>query len=265
MTAPWTAPLIDTHAHLDHERFDEDRDEVIGRAKDAGVTTIITIGADLASSERAVQLAEQHASVYASVGIHPHDASGATEAAYDRLQQLAMHPKVVALGEIGLDYHYDHSPRPVQRQVFVRQLNVARETGLPFIIHNRKADADVMAVLRDYGVGLPGVLHAFTGSEAMADECLQRGYVLSTGGMMTFNQAADVRNVIAAVPLDKLLLETDAPYLTPVPLRGRRNEPAYVRIVAEFMATERGIDVDEVATVTSANAARLFRLPMTGG
>lgn len=254
------APLIDTHAHLDHPRFDEDREAVIRRAWEAGFVAIVTIGSDLASSERAVALAEAHDGVFAAVGIHPHDASGATEAALERLRQLAAHPKVVAIGEIGLDYYYDYSPRPVQRDVFIRQLGLARETGLPFVIHNREADADVMAVLRDYGVGLSGVLHAFTGDEAMAAECIERGYMLSAGGMVTFPKAEAVRDVIAEVPLSALLLETDAPYLTPVPLRGRRNEPAYTRYVAEFLARERRVSVEEVASTTTANAIRLFRL-----
>lgn len=257
-------PLIDTHAHLDHPRFDEDREAVLDRAWEAGLVAVVTIGSDLVSSERAVALAEAHDKVFAAVGIHPHDASGATEAAFDRLRQLAAHPKVVAIGETGLDYYYDHSPRPVQRDVFIRQLGLARETGLPFVLHNRAADEDVMAVLRDYGAGLPGVLHAFTGDEAMAAECIERGYMLSAGGMITFPKAEAVKNVIVQVPLDALMLETDAPYLTPVPLRGRRNEPAYTRYVAQFLARERGVGVEEVARTTTANAMRLFRLPLEG-
>lgn len=255
-------PLIDTHAHLDHPRFDGDRQDVLERAWAAGLVAIVTIGSDLASSERAVALAEAHEFVYAAVGIHPHEAAGATEDAFRRLTTLTQHPKVVAVGEIGLDYYYDHSPRPVQRDVFVRQLGLARETGLPFVLHNRDAHEDVMAVLRDEGAGLSGVLHSFTGDGEMAAECIERGYVLSAGGMVTFANAAGIRDVMAAVPLDKLLLETDAPYLTPVPLRGRRNEPAYTRHVAEFLARERGLDVEEVAWRTTAAAAELFRLPL---
>lgn len=253
--------LIDTHAHLDHEWFDGERDEVVQRARDAGVGTIVTIGADMSTSEAAVRLAETYPSVYATVGIHPHDASGATEAAYERLKELAAHPKVVAIGEIGLDYYYDHSPRDVQRQVFIRQLALARETGLPFIIHNRDASDDVMAVLREHGRGLPGLLHAFTGDAAMAAECVEMGWYISVGGMMTFKNAEAIRSAVADVPLERILLETDAPYLTPVPLRGRRNEPAYVRYVADFLAAERGLDVTEVARVTTQNARRFFRLP----
>src|SRR5690606_9334665 len=279
--------LIDTHAHLDHEWFDDDRDAVVQRALAAGVVTIVTIGADVPTSEAAVQLAEPYPSVYAAVGIHPHDAKTADEAAYRRLKELAAHPKVVAVGEIGLDYYYDFSPREVQREVFVRQLQLARETGLPFIAHHRDASEAVMAVLREHARGLPGLLHSFTGdapagvlagvrgharglpgglhsfpgAAAMAAECMEMGWRSSLGGMFTFKAAGAVRDAVAEVPLERILLETDAPYLTPVPLRGRRNEPAYVRHVAEFLAAERGLDVAEVARVTTANARRLFHLP----
>lgn len=253
--------LVDTHAHLDHEWFDGERDEIVQRALDAGVRTMITIGADMPTSEAAVQLAEKYPSVYATVGIHPHDAKTADEAAYERLRELADHPKVVAIGEIGLDYYYDHSPRDVQRDVFIRQLALARETGLPFIIHNRDASGDVMMVLREHGRGLPGLLHSFTGDAAMAAECVAEGWYISLGGMMTFKNAEAIRTAVREVPLERILLETDAPYLTPVPLRGKRNEPAYVRYVAEFLAAERGLSVEEVARVTTKNARRFFRLP----
>lgn len=257
---PASFELIDTHAHLDHEWFDQDRADVVRRAQEEGVGVIITIGADLPSSEAAVRLAETYPGVYAAVGIHPHDAKTANEAAYARLKELAAHPKVVAIGEIGLDYYYDYSPRDVQRDVFIRQLALARETGLPFVVHNRDASDDVMAVLREYGQGMPGLLHSFAGSPAMAEECVAMGYYISVGGMMTFKNADAVREAVAVVPLERILLETDAPYLAPVPLRGRRNEPAYVRHVAEFLAKERGLTPQEVARVTTANARRFFRL-----
>jgi len=256
--------LIDTHVHLDHQWFDGERDAVVQRALTAGVAAMVTIGADVGSSEAAVRLAETYPSVYATVGVHPHDASTADDAAFRRLARLAEHPKVVAVGEIGLDYYYDHSPRDVQRDVFVRQLQLARRTGLPFVVHNRDASDDIMAILREHGRGLPGLLHAFTGSAAMAAECMEMGYYISVGGMATFRNAGAIREAIRDVPLERIVLETDAPYLTPVPLRGRRNEPAYVRHVAEFLAAERGLDVAEVARVTTANARRFFRLGAGG-
>lgn len=254
-------PLVDTHAHLDHELFADDVEAVIQRARAAGLHYIITIGSDLASSEAAVRLAETYPSVYATVGIHPHDAVQFNEEAYQRLRELAAHPRVVAIGEIGLDYYYDHSPRPVQRAVFVRQLELARETGLPFVVHNREADEDTMAVLRDWGRDVPGLMHSFAGSPAMLEECLSMGYLVSTGGMVTFRNAEAIRAVMARVPLDRLLVETDAPYLTPVPLRGRRNEPAYVQYVVQFLAEWRGLDPKELAATTTANACRFFGLP----
>ncbi|MBO8142551.1 MAG: TatD family hydrolase [Firmicutes bacterium] len=259
------AVLVDTHAHLDHELFAADQHEVIQRAREAGVCYIVTIGSDVASSEAAVRLAEQYEGVWAAVGIHPHDASGGSEEAFYRIEELARHPRVVAIGEIGLDYHYDHSPRPVQREVFIRQLELARKLDLPFVVHNREADADTMAILREHGAGMPGLLHSFAGSPDMAEECLRMGYFISTGGMVTFKKADAVREAIGRVPLDRLLLETDAPYLTPVPLRGRRNEPAFVRHVAEFVAEWRGVSFDELARITTANACRFFRLPQVAG
>ncbi len=255
------SPLVDSHAHLDHEQFAGDVDEVIRRAQAAGVRVIVTIGSDLASSEAAVRLAETYPCVYATVGVHPHDATQLDDSAYARLRELARHPRVVAIGEIGLDYYYDHSPRPVQRQAFIRQLALAREAGLPFVVHNRDADDDTMAVLRDWAAGLSGLMHSFAGSAAMLEECLAMGHYVSTGGMVTFRNADNIRAVIAHVPPDRLLIETDAPYLTPVPLRGRRNEPAYVQYVAQFLAGLRGVDPLQLAAATTANACRFFRLP----
>jgi len=255
------SPLVDSHAHLDHEQFAGDVDAVIQRAQAAGVRYIVTIGSDLASSEAAVRLAETYPCVYATVGIHPHDATQFDEEAYQRLRELAAHPRVVAIGEIGLDYHYDFSPRPVQRAAFARQLELARETGLPFVVHNREADGDTMAVLRDCAADLPGLLHSFAGSLEMLEECLAMGYLVSTGGMVTFRNADGIRAVMAQVPLDRLLVETDAPYLTPVPLRGRRNEPAYVQYVVAFLAQLRGVEPSRLAEITTANACRFFRLP----
>lgn len=262
--------LIDTHAHLDHEQFAGEEAEVLQRARAAGVVQVITIGSDLATSRRAIELAETYPEVYATVGIHPHDAASADDDAFRTLASWAAHPRVVAIGEIGLDFHYDFSPRDVQRDVFRRQLRLAGQMGLPVVIHDREAHDAVMEVLEEAwaaeeeGSGPPCppvVLHSFTGTWEMAARCLEKGCYLSIGGMVTFKNAAPIRDVFRRVPADRLLLETDAPYLSPEPFRGRRNEPARVRVVAEFLAALRGEDVENLAAQTTANARRFFRLP----
>lgn len=265
--------LIDTHAHLDHEQFAGDLDDVLERAAKAGVVQIVTIGTTVETSAQAVELAERYPQVYATVGIHPHDAASADEDAFVRLKAWADHPKVVAIGEIGLDYYYDHSPRPVQVDVFRRQLELAREVGLPIVIHSRDAAGsraayddirDVLAAVeREDGTPLAGVLlHSYTGPADMAAYFVEElGCHLSTGGIVTFKNAGPIREVFQKVPLDRLMVETDCPYLSPEPLRGRRNEPARVRLVAEYVARLRGLDPEELARITTANARRFFRLP----
>ncbi|MEW6046430.1 MAG: TatD family hydrolase [Bacillota bacterium] len=262
-------PLVDTHLHLDDQRFEDDREQVLRRALDAGVSTVVTCGADLATSRQALALAERYgetegaggAAVWAAVGIHPHEAGqvGDVEAALRELQALASHPRVVAIGEIGLDYHYDFSPRKVQLELFRRQLHLAASLGKAAIVHAREAEDDVLAIL---GRERPsrGVMHAFAGSLEQARRALDLGWYVGVGGMLTFHNADGIREVAASVPLDRILLETDAPYLAPVPHRGRRNEPAYVALVARKLAEVRGLPVDEVARVTTAAARRLFGL-----
>ncbi|MBP1765557.1 MAG: ycfH [Firmicutes bacterium] len=250
--------LFDTHAHIDDEQFDPDREEVLGRAAAAEVKYILCAGADMASSARAVALAQAHSTVYASVGVHPHDANSVSEADYQRLAEWAALPKVVAIGEIGLDYYYDLSPREIQQTVFCRQLDLARQTGKPFIIHDRDAHGDILEIVRKQAQGLQGVFHCFSGSWEMARELLKMDYYLAIGGPVTFKKAAKVQKVAAQIPLDRLLVETDCPYLTPHPHRGHRNEPAYVRLVAEEIARLRNISLEELAAATTANAKRLF-------
>jgi TatD DNase family protein len=252
--------LFDSHAHIDDKRFSEDREETIARAKEAGLEYILNAGADMFSSARAVELAAKHAMVYASVGIHPHDAKEAREADYQQLADWCKLPKVVAVGEIGLDYHYDLSPREVQRQVFVRQLDLARQMNMPVIIHNREAHADSLSIVKAEGKGLTGVFHCFSGSVEMARELLKLGWYLSVAGPVTFANAHKLNEVVQAVPLERLLVETDSPYLTPEPYRGRRNEPAYVRYVAEKVAAIKGVDAEVLAAATTANAKRFFRI-----
>lgn len=253
--------LADSHAHIDDERFDADRDEVVARALAAGVSLIVNIGADMASSARSVALAEKYPGIYAAVGMHPHDSQDMKENDYRQLEQWANHPKVVAIGEIGLDYHYDLSPRPVQKEVFLRQLDLARKTGKPFIIHEREAHADMLDIIRYAARGLNGVFHCFSGSVETAREYLKMGFYISVAGPVTFPKSVKTKEVAKAVPLDRLLVETDSPYLTPQPFRGKRNEPAYVRLVAEEIANLRDISLAELAETTTANVRRLFNIP----
>ncbi len=250
--------LFDSHAHIDDKRFNEDREEVIARAAAGGLEGILNAGADMFSSARAVELAARHAMVWAAVGIHPHDAKDAREEDYDKLAAWCALPKVVAVGEIGLDYHYDLSPRDVQQAVFVRQLDLARSVGKPIIIHDREAHADVVATVKREGKGLAGVFHCFSGSVEMAREVLKLGFYVSVGGPVTFANANKLHAVVKAVPPERLLIETDCPYLTPVPFRGKRNEPAHVRYVAETVASLLGMAVEDLAAATTANTKRLF-------
>lgn len=250
--------LFDSHAHLDDERFDDDREEVIARALAGGLCGMINPGACMESSARAVSLAQAQPAVYAAVGIHPHDAAAAKEEDYLQLARWAQLPKVVAIGEIGLDYHYDLSPRPVQQEVFVRHLDLARQCGLPVILHDREAHGDMLRLVKREGKGLRGVFHCFSGSAEMAREVLELGFYLSVGGTLTFRKAAKLPQIVREMPLERLLLETDSPYLTPEPYRGRRNEPVHVRLVAEKVAQLRGLSWEEVARQTTANVRRCF-------
>lgn len=253
--------LTDSHAHIDDDRFDADRDAVLERATAAGIELIINIGADIASSARSIALAEKYSQIYAAVGMHPHDAKDMQEQDYNQLLRWASHPKVVAIGEIGLDYHYDLSPRPVQKEVFLRQLDIARQTGKPFIIHEREAHADTFEIVRTAAKGLEGVFHCFSGSVETAREYLKLGFYISVAGPVTFPKSAKTKEVAKYVPLDRLLVETDSPYLTPQAFRGRRNEPAHVRLVAEEIAALRNLPLNELALATTENARRLFRIP----
>lgn len=254
--------LTDTHCHLDLSQFDQDREAVIERARAAGVIRIMNPGIDLGSSRRAVALAETYAEVYAAVGFHPHDAAKMGEAEFAELRELAQHPKVKAIGEIGLDYYRDLSPRDVQRRTFRRHLELAGELDLPVIVHCRDAHHDVMAVLGEWATechgSARGVLHSYSGNRAGMQGAFDMGFVIGITGPITFPKAEELRVVAQTAPFDKVLIETDAPYLAPQPNRGRRNEPAYVRHVAEKIAVVRGETVVAVAAQTSENAARLF-------
>jgi TatD DNase family protein len=250
--------LIDSHAHLDFPQFNQDRDLVIARARDAGLVGILNVGTDLPSSWAAVELAEQYDFIHAAVGVHPHDAQTVTSDVLDELRTLAGYPKVVAIGEIGLDYYRDLSPRPAQRRAFSDQLALAAELGLPVVVHSREAHGDVLASLR--GWEGTGVLHSYSGGPSLLVEVLSLGFAIGISGPVTFRKAESLRAVAASVPARGLLVETDCPYLTPKPHRGRRNEPAYVRYVAAAVARARETSVEEVAEATSDNARRIFGL-----
>lgn len=252
--------MIDSHAHLDDPRFDPDRAEVLARARSAGVKAVICVGSDFASSRRAVTLAEEEPGLYAAVGVHPHEAAGVVPRMWDGLRLLAGTNRVVAWGEIGLDFHYNFSPPDVQDAVFRKQLELALECSLPVIVHDREAHKETMAILNEFP-GLNGVvLHCFSGGMEMAEECLARGYYLGIGGTLTYPKNGLLREIIRTAPLDRLLLETDCPYLAPQPWRGKRNEPAYLTAVVETIAEIKGTVPEEVAAATSANARRFFNL-----
>ncbi|MCA1633939.1 MAG: TatD family hydrolase [Acidobacteria bacterium] len=258
--------FVDSHAHIDGEEFDADRDEVVARARAAGVRAILNVGTGDPHGghfERAIAVAQKYEGVYAAVGVHPHDAKLFDEDAGRRLSRLLeSSARIVALGEIGLDYHYDHSPRDVQRDVFARQLRMARGARLPVIIHSREADEETVEILRDERAGgdTGGVMHCFGGSVRMALSVIEMGFHVSFAGNVTFKKAEGLRAAARVVPLERLLVETDCPFLSPVPLRGRRNEPAHVVETARFLSELRGIPLAELGRVTSANFFRLFSL-----
>lgn len=257
--------LIDSHCHLDSPQFDPDRDQAIERALAAGVERMVAIGSgdgppDL---EAGVRLADRHPPFWATVGVHPHDAAKASDESYQRLAELLKHPKVIAMGEIGLDYHYDHSPREVQRQVFVEQMRVARDARKPIVIHTREAWEDTLALLEQHWKpsGLPGIMHCFSGTAAEARRCVELGFYLSFGGIVTFPKALDLQEAARSAPADRILVETDAPYLAPVPRRGKRNEPAFVVETARKLAELRGVALESIAAMTTGNFERLFGRP----
>ena len=259
--------FVDSHAHLDMPHFDTDRDAVVARARQAGVSAILTLGVDRASSLRAVALAQRYAGVFAAVGVHPHEARHATPEDYKVLMGLARAReanRIIAWGEIGLDYHYDHSPRDVQQREFRRQIRMARELDLPVCIHSREAHDDVLTILDEEKASDVGVvMHCFSGDEQAARRCLELGFYISFAGPVTFTNARKLPGVAALVPDDRLLVETDAPYLSPHPWRGRehRNEPAQVAIIAARLAEIRGVSVEVVGQLAAANFKTLFNVP----
>ncbi len=259
--------LVDSHAHLDFPQFDADRAEVLDRARQAGVLLLLAIGSGPGPEklDAALPFAEQHDWIYSTVGIHPHEARLATDEHFEQLDRLARHARVIAWGEVGLDYHYDHSPRDVQQRVFRRQLEQARVAKLPIIIHCREAWPACLDILEQdwHSSGLGGILHCFSGDLQEAKKGIEMGFLVSFAGNLTYPKAQGLRDVARALPMDRLLIETDAPFLAPQPHRGRRNEPAYVAEVARTLANVRDLAPDEVAAVTAANFRRFFRVGET--
>lgn len=253
--------LFDTHVHLNAEQYKEDIEEVIERAQEADVERMVVVGFDRPTIEKAIELIEKYDFLYASVGWHPVDAIDMTDEDLVWLEELTDHPKVVALGEMGLDYHWDKSPQDIQKEVFRKQIQLAKKVKLPIIIHNREATQDIVDILKEEEAGeVGGIMHCFSGSVETARECVDMNFYISLGGPVTFKNAKKPKEVAAGIPLDKLLIETDCPYLAPHPYRGKRNEPAYVKLVAEQVAELKGISYEEVAQVTTENACKLFNI-----
>lgn len=255
--------LFDTHVHLNVSHFDEDREEVLKRADDAGVSNMVVVGFDHETIPGAIELAEKYDHIYAAVGWHPVDAIDMTEDDLKYLEELSSHPKVVALGEMGLDYHWDKSPKEVQKEVFRKQIDLAKKVNLPIIIHNREATEDTVTLLKEEGAEqVGGIMHCFSGSPEIAKQCVKDlNFYISLGGPVKYKSAKKPKEVAKEISLDHLLIETDCPFLAPHPNRGKRNEPAYVKLVAEQIAELKGVSFEEVATKTTENAKKLFDIP----
>ncbi|WHX75458.1 TatD family hydrolase [Bacillus safensis] len=253
--------LFDTHAHLNAEQYNEDLEQVIERAKSEKVEKIVVVGFDRPTITRAMELIEEYDFIYAAIGWHPVDAIDMTDEDLAWIKDLSQHEKVVAIGEMGLDYYWDKSPKDVQKEVFRRQIALAKEVKLPIVIHNRDATEDVVTILKEEGAAeVGGIMHCFTGSLETAKACMEMNFYISFGGPVTFKNAKKPKEVVKEIPSDKLLIETDCPYLTPVPFRGQRNEPSYVKYIAEQIAELREISFEELAELTTKNAKKVFRI-----
>jgi TatD DNase family protein len=253
--------LIDTHAHLDFEDYDRDRDEVLRRAKMIGVEKIFNIGADLESSRRSVEFAEKYDDIYAVVGIHPHDADTVNKESLREIKKLALNNKVKALGETGLDFYYDNSPREKQKEAFKKQLDLAKELNLPVVIHSRSAGEETLNVIdqvADFSANL--IFHCYAYGPELIEKIIERDYYAAFGGLITFNSAEEIRKALAKMPLNRILLETDSPYLTPSPYRGKRNEPSYLKYIVKKAAEIKKVDPEELAEITSENAERIYNI-----
>ena len=257
--------LIDTHCHLTMPDFEADQSAVIQRATEAGISRLITIGTDIEDSRQAIAIAEKHDFIYAAVGIHPHDVKDITDSdnISEIIKELASNKKVVALGETGLDYHYMHSPAKTQQEHFRLEIFLAKSLGLPVIVHSREAKEDTLRILKEEQIeSTGGVLHCFSGDIEMAEKAMEMGLYISFSGVITFKKATNILDIVKAVPLNRILIETDAPFLSPVPHRGKRNEPAYVKQVAEKIAEVKDIPLEELGRAVMSNASGLFQIPL---
>lgn len=253
--------LFDTHMHVNAEQFADDRDEVIKRAFDTGVKYMVIVGFDRETIPLAIEIAEQYETIYAAVGWHPVDAIDMTDEELAWIEELSAHPKVVAIGETGLDYHWDKSPKEIQKEVFRKQIRLAKKVNLPIIIHNREATEDIIEVLQEEDAKqVGGIMHCYNDSAKYVQACLDMNFYISFGGTVTFKNAPLPKEAAVQVPFDRLLVETDAPYLAPHPNRGKRNEPAYVKLVAEKIAELREMPFDEISKITTENALNLFKI-----
>ena len=254
--------FFDTHAHLDDNRYKNDRGKVIQNAKEAGLELIVTIGCGVKSVREILDITKEYDWIHCTAGFHPHDAKEMDEESYFELKELAKNPRIKAIGEIGLDFHYDHSPRDVQIEAFKLQIHLARSLGLPITIHDREAHQPVMDIMDETKAwDLGGIFHCYSGSWQMAKQIIDKGFFISVAGPLTFNNAVKTKDVIRNIPLEHILIETDCPYLTPVPYRGKRNEPAYVVKVAEAIAEIKWISLEEVGRVTTENGRKAYRIP----
>lgn len=249
--------FFDSHAHYDDKRFNDDRDQLLGSMLENDVDYIVNAAANIASSNEGIQLAEKFPSIYTAVGVHPHDVEKLEENAVETIEDLSKHPKVVAIGEIGLDYYYDHSPRDIQKIWFKRQMALAKKVELPIIVHSRDAAQETFDMIQESGL-TSGVIHCYSGSAEMAKAYIKLGFYIGVGGTVTFNNARKVVEVVEEIPLEAILLETDCPYLTPVPHRGKRNDSTYLRYIAQKIADIKDISIEEVARVTTNNAKTLY-------
>lgn len=252
--------LIDSHAHLDNERFDLDREYLIENLEKNGMEMVINVGADIESSRESLELAKKYENIYAVVGVHPHAAKEIDEDTFDEIRSLCSHPKVVGIGEIGLDYYYDNSPRDVQRKYFREQLRLAKELGMPVVVHTRDADEDTLEILDEEKEGLKIEIHSFLSDRDQLKKYLDMGFFIGIGGPVTFKKTDELKEVVKMIPLDKLLIETDAPYLAPHPYRGKRNEPIFAKQTAKFIAKLKGISLEELIDVTNKNTKQFFNI-----